>query len=297
MFRLIHISDIHLGPMPRVHWRNLLSKRLTGYINWQRKRAREFFPHVLNNLTAHIRAANPDHIIVTGDLVNLALPEEITRARAWLKDLGSGRDVSIICGNHDAYIKDMLETAITSWQDYLIGDDGIAVRDNSSFPILRRRGPISLILVNTALPTKPFDATGVFDQDQAEKMEKLLHQEEGRCRIIAIHHPPFANATVPSKRLIGDKLFRQVVKASGADLVLHGHTHLDTLEWIDGPVNKVPVICVPAGGQEVAGKKPAAHYNLFEIQTKGNRWQIQQNKFGYDKDNFNIQRLDKSPLL
>ena len=254
MYRLAHLSDIHLGPMPKVHWTKLLSKRLTGYINWQRNRARQFSPAVLRTLTSHMLSATPDHILLTGDLVNLSLDDEIERARQWLIDLGQGQDISIVCGNHDAYVNGAFEVAIDAWQEYLVGDDRKPVRDNSSFPVLRRRGPCSLILVNTALPTKPFDATGLFDQQQAERMEKTLSTERKNCRIIAIHHPPFANATAHSKRLIGDDLFRKVVKRVGAELVLHGHTHLDTLEWIDGPQKPIPVICVPAGGQEIGGR-------------------------------------------
>ncbi len=297
MFRLAHISDIHLGPMPKVSWTRLLSKRLTGYINWQRKRAKEFSPDVLNGLVTHMRSASPDHVVITGDLVNLSLHEEIEQARNWLNWLGNGKDISIICGNHDAYVKGLLEVAIKSWQDYLIGDDKKPVKNYASFPLLRRRGPCSLILVNTAVPTRPFDATGSFDQAQAEQMEKLLHQERKNCRVILIHHPPFANATTSSKRLIGDHLFRDVLGKSGAELVLHGHTHLDTSARIDGPDKPVPVICVPAGGQEMGGRKPPAQYNWFEIETENDRWEISQSKFGYRDQNREIVQLGETKLL
>ena len=38
MFTLTHLSDPHLAPLPKPHWSELLSKRVTGYINWQRRR-------------------------------------------------------------------------------------------------------------------------------------------------------------------------------------------------------------------------------------------------------------------
>ena len=40
MFRLAHISDVHLGPLPDVTYRDLASKRMVGYVNWQRNRRR-----------------------------------------------------------------------------------------------------------------------------------------------------------------------------------------------------------------------------------------------------------------
>ncbi len=297
MFSLAHISDTHLGPMPKLGWTDYFTKRVTGYINWQHNRAREFSPDVLRHLTDHMTSASPGHIVVTGDLVNLALHEEIARAKLWLEALGTGQDISVICGNHDAYIKGMLEVAIDAWQNYLIGDDGVKVKNNTSFPLLRRRGPCSIISVNTALPTKPFDATGLFDQKQAEKMEKLLQQEKDNCRVILIHHPPFANATDHAKRLIGEELFRDVVKKTSAELVLHGHTHLDTTTLIEGLDKSVPVVCVPAAGQATGGRKPAAHYNWFEIEADGERWAISQSKIGYRAERQGIGRLGESIKL
>jgi len=297
MFTLAHISDVHLGPMPKVHWSDLLSKRITGYINWQRNRARNFSPSILNKLAAHLNSANPDHTVITGDLVNLSLPVEIERAKRWLNSLGNGNDISIVCGNHDAYVNGMLEKAIFAWQEYLVGDDQIAVANNDSFPILRKRGPCSLILVNTALPTRPFDATGLFDQSQAEKLEQLLNLQTDRCRVILIHHPPYPNATKPSQILIGDDLFRDVIKSIGAELILHGHTHRDTLNWIDGPMRPAPVVSVPAGGQAVGGKKPAAHYNWFEIDAASDGWSINLRKFGYQERESGIAQLDSIKLL
>jgi 3',5'-cyclic AMP phosphodiesterase CpdA len=291
MYRLAHISDAHLGPMPNIGWTKLLSKRLTGYINWQRNRAKQFSPDILSGLLSHMLKARPDHIVITGDLINLSLAEEIARAKIWLEAIGSGKNVSIVCGNHDAYIKGMLEVAIQSWQEYLIGDDRKPVINNSSFPILRHRGPCSLILVNTAVPTKPFNSTGLFDQEQAEKLEQMLHQERDNCRVILIHHPPFENATSPSKELIGQQLFRDVVHQKGAELILHGHTHLDTYVQIDSPDKPAPVICVPAAGQGIGGRKPAARYNWFEIEGKSGNWNINHTKFGYRDNNQSITRL------
>ena len=40
MFRLAHLSDVHLGPLPDVSYRQLASKRITGYLTWHRNRAR-----------------------------------------------------------------------------------------------------------------------------------------------------------------------------------------------------------------------------------------------------------------
>ena len=45
MFRLAHISDPHLGPLPKVGLGDLASKRAFGYFNWQRNRRRDMARH------------------------------------------------------------------------------------------------------------------------------------------------------------------------------------------------------------------------------------------------------------
>ncbi len=69
MFRLAHISDIHLSPLPRVRYRELASKRITGYINWLRNRKDAMGGTVLDALVADMLAHAPGHVAVTGDLV------------------------------------------------------------------------------------------------------------------------------------------------------------------------------------------------------------------------------------
>ena len=67
-FLLAHLSDLHLGPLDRPGIRDLAGKRLTGWLNWERGRARVHNMDVLDALIADIRARNPDHVAVTGDL-------------------------------------------------------------------------------------------------------------------------------------------------------------------------------------------------------------------------------------
>src|SRR5690606_17956973 len=102
MFRLAHLSDVHLGPLPDVTYRDLASKRMVGYVNWQRNRRHIMQDSVLASITTDIEAAGADHLAVTGDLVNLALDGEIELAKLWLETLGSPEAVSVVPGNHDA---------------------------------------------------------------------------------------------------------------------------------------------------------------------------------------------------
>ncbi|MEX2319542.1 MAG: metallophosphoesterase, partial [Bauldia sp.] len=99
MIVLAHISDVHLGPLPAVRWRELASKRAFGYLNWSRSRARIFEADILAAIVADVRASRPDHIAVTGDLVNIGLDAEYDTALDWLHALGDPHDVTVVPGN------------------------------------------------------------------------------------------------------------------------------------------------------------------------------------------------------
>ena len=73
--------------MPLVKRRDLMSKRMLGYVNWHRGRKFVHRREILDIITSDVVEQNPDHIAVTGDLVNLGLPEEFLRAAEWLNDL------------------------------------------------------------------------------------------------------------------------------------------------------------------------------------------------------------------
>ena len=115
MFRLAHLSDIHLGPLPDIAYRQLVSKRILGYVNWQRNRRRFLHDGVIDAIVDDMKANAPDHIAVTGDLVNLALDREIELARLWLETLGDPHDVSVVPGNHDAYVPGALDRICRAW--------------------------------------------------------------------------------------------------------------------------------------------------------------------------------------
>ena len=109
MFRLAHLTDPHLGPLPRPHLRQLLSKRLTGWYNWHRGRRGMHDMELLARLVFDIREQNADHIACTGDTCNIGLPSEWAVSRVFLEGLGLPDKVSFVPGNHDAYVPGALE--------------------------------------------------------------------------------------------------------------------------------------------------------------------------------------------
>jgi 3',5'-cyclic AMP phosphodiesterase CpdA len=264
MFRLAHISDPHLGPLPPIAWQQLMSKRITGYVNWQRHRGKVMASPVLTHVISDLKAQQADHLAITGDLVNLGLDAEIANARAWLDILGTPPDVSVA-----------LAKACKSWAPFMTGDElPKALTAASIFPFVRVRGNVAIIGVSSAIATIPFVARGELRPGQAKRLAILLSAcgEQGLFRVILIHHPPVRGAAAMHKRLFGIGLFQGVLAKHGAELVLHGHTHMPTLYRLEGRQAPVPVVGVPSTSQAPDGLRQAAGYNLFEISGRKGAW-------------------------
>jgi 3',5'-cyclic AMP phosphodiesterase CpdA len=262
-FVLAHLSDPHIGPLPRPRLKELASKRLFGYLNWHRGRRAVHRADALAAIGRDLRRARPDHIAVTGDLVNIALAPEFERARHWLESLGCPADVSLVPGNHDAYVQSAALHRDRHWAAYMTGDD----EAGAAFPYVRRRGPVALVGLSTAVATGPLMATGRLGIDQIARTGALLDElgGAGLFRVVMIHHPPLAPPASRHKRLIDAAALRRVIATAGAELVIHGHDHIHACATIAGNGAMVPVIGVPSASAAAGPRRHAAAYNLYVI--------------------------------
>jgi 3',5'-cyclic AMP phosphodiesterase CpdA len=292
MFILAHLSDIHLAPLPRPNLFELVSKRGLGYINWLRKRRRIHRPEMLAKIVADLKARKPDHIAVTGDLVNLSLTKEFTRASAWLTVLGEADTVTVVPGNHDSYVRSAETMALQHWAECMRGDD------NENFPFVRRRGPIAIIGLSTSLPTAPLAATGRLHGDQLARLGEILATlgRDNVFRVVLIHHPPTEGAH-HFRRLRNAAEVRAVLRKFGAELVLHGHHHKSSLAWLPGPQYRIPVAGVPSASGAPGYHDDPAGYNLYEIDGEPGAWRCTLVARGWDKDDGRVTELRRQPLM
>ena len=244
MFRLAHLSDPHLGPLPPVRLRDLMSKRLTGYANWRLGRGDAQDMAILGALIADIEAEHPDHIAVTGDFANIGLPSEFATTRRFLEGLGPPERVSAIPGNHDVYVSGSaaaLTPAIGPWMT----SDG---EREPGFPFLKRRGRVALIGLSTGVPTPVFVAAGRLGAAQIERLDRVLASlaREEAVRIILIHHPPHQSGATRLRQLTDGESLRRTLARHGCEAVLHGHNHRASLASIPGPRRPIPVIGAPS---------------------------------------------------
>ena len=273
MFRLAQLSDPHLGPLPPVSFAELASKRVLGYLNWHLHRSKTLMQgSSVETVLADIKRAAPDHIAVTGDLINIGLEPEIVNARRWLDQIGHPQDVSVVPGNHDAYVPGSVDRAIAAWAPFATGD----ATAGPAFPYLRRRGDVAIIGVSSAIATGPFMATGLVDADQGKRLANLLREtgDAGLCRVVLMHHLPVDGATKWKSRLLKADQFRAIIAEAGAELILHGHTHRASTNWISGKTRPVPVVGVQAASLQPSAQKRGAGWNMFEIERNNRSWRI-----------------------
>jgi len=292
-FTLAHLSDPHLPPLPAARLRDLAGKRALGYLNWTRNRHKYHRRDVLDALVADIRGQRPDHIAVTGDLVNLALEAEFAPAQAWLEGVGAPGDVTVVPGNHDSYVRATRHRFVGTFDEYLRGD---SESGTIRFPFVRRRGPIALIGVSTAVPTPPLMATGRLGPKQLQALDRMLAQlsAEQAFRVLLIHHPLRSDSRI--KRLTDSKALRSLLQRHGVELILHGHDHIHSTMWFEGPTGKIPAIGVPSASALAHRHYPAAAYNLFSIARVGNAWRCEQTIRGAG-DGSIIRELDQIRLF
>ncbi len=280
MFTLAHITDPHLAPLPSPRPGELLCKRLVGFLSWRLRRRHIHQPRVLAAVMADIAAHAPEHIALTGDLANLSLVAEFQRARAWLEAAGPPARITVIPGNHDAYVAVPWEDGLGYWADYMTGDMRVAgaagVAAPHGFPFVRQRRNVALIGLSSAVPAPWRRASGRLGTRQIEALAGILAdlRTRGFCRIVLIHHPPLPGLAVPRKALEDADSLKAVLEREGAELVLHGHNHMHMRNLLESRHGPVPVIGAPSASAIARGHKSAAAWYLYRIRRQAGAWRI-----------------------
>ena len=261
MFTLVHITDLHLAPLPIPTADEMSFKRRLAYISWTKNRHRIHHPDVIAAIAADIKTVAPDHIAVSGDLTNMALDREFENATRWLEQFGDDSKISVVPGNHDAYRSDYEEAIEKHWSRFTAGD---------GFPFMREFDDFALICVSSGVKTQPFMANGVVSDEQLAKLEAMLADaaDKGLPRVVMIHHPVHSGATKVRKKLTNSREFRAVIDKAGAELILYGHLHKPLRTSI--PANGGLAAIRGAGSASASGfdgTRPA-HYHVIRVTDK-----------------------------
>ena len=212
---------------------------------------------LLSRLVEDLRSQHPDHVAVTGDLVNIGMPVEFRRAAAWMETLGLRRRRQFragqsrrLCPGGDADADDDLPAL----------DDRRFVRVELSLPARARSGRGRRPQFRRS--TAPLMATGRLGPRQLEGLAALLDETGGRgCTRGSCSSTIRRSQGAPPLRGLTDAAaFERVVRDHGAEAILHGHTHKQLVRSLPSRAAKtvggrVPVLGAPSAA--AATRDPA----------------------------------------
>ncbi|MCP3868868.1 MAG: phosphodiesterase, partial [Gammaproteobacteria bacterium] len=172
----------------------------------------------LTRCVAHINALEPtpDLVLVTGDIANLGLAEELERAALILKSLHV--PYYVIPGNHDS--RESLRAAFDEKRCPSQSDKFIqyVVEDH----------PIRLIAIDTVHPGQP---GGQFCAERAQWLDQRLAENRSQPTVIFMHHPPLKLGVLETDEdgfEGAEHLTKIIDKYTHIKRILSGHVHLIT---------------------------------------------------------------------
>ncbi|HEY8086661.1 MAG TPA: metallophosphoesterase [Polyangiaceae bacterium] len=302
--RIAHFSDLHVLSLEGIGPGRFLNKRITGYANLRLKRGHVHRPAYVRAIAREIKRCAVEHVVVTGDLTNLALEPEFEAVRRMLEEeLGlSPRDVSIVPGNHDLYTRGALTTKRFAkyFHAYMDGDLpelGVDVGPGR-FPFVRLRGPAAIIGLSSAVPRLPFFAAGRLGTAQLDALAKVLEHPEVRSRtpVVLVHHPahnPLSRIATLLRGLDDAALLWTTVRDVPRGLLLHGHLHQRIQRPLATSRGHMQSVGATSASLEHEDAARMAGFNVYEIDAGGAVKRIEAHVFDPARDRFDVQSVPK----
>ena len=223
-----HISDIHWLDTTGARWTDFLNKRLTGGLNLLLGRAKTHTKEAAQCALETLKSAGCDHLIITGDLSNLALTAEFNSVNRVIHRFFDDARLTIVPGNHDFYTYESFRAHRFEKLIYQPGNFDVGM--TRRWPFVNIVGDIAIIGLNSARPRPWFVAGGILGSEQLNDLQKILKRSEvsSRFKIIALHHNLFQVVTAPGecfRNLRERKELIEIAQANHVDLIVHGHDH------------------------------------------------------------------------
>lgn len=266
-----HISDLHWLDMHGARVRDFFNKRWIGGLNLLAGRARKHTQDAVLSALDALKRADVDHVVLTGDLTNLALNAEFHAVKDVLNRYFDDSQLTIVPGNHDFYTRESGKKKRFESIVYRNGCPGeLDLTQGNVWPFVRLRGDVAIIGLNSALPRAWFVAGGRLGEVQLLALEQLLQHPEvkSRFKIVALHHHLFRVVRSPGERwrhLDDRKAFLDICQKYNVDLIIHGHNHDFTQMRVGN------VLISEAGSCSVSFFKHdnrAGKFNIYEIENK-----------------------------
>lgn len=276
-FTIAHISDLHL-PLETIQFSklSLCNKRFLSFLSWQKRRLtlqKKNLDLVIRDMHAH----RPDLVLISGDLINLALPEEFKQAAEWLHQLPFP-NILVVPGNHDYLIQTHWHNTHAYWTPWT------KAYEQNDYPTITKINQVAVIGISTAVPTPPFFASGYIHQNQLERIKEALRKtkEEKLFRIVMLHHPPISGITKERKALRNRKKLQEILMEEGAEMILYGHTHKTTTQKF--PNTNIPMLGIASASSNATRLHRQAAWRKIIVNNQNTHLNVQ----------FSIRALDRT---
>ncbi|MEE8554608.1 MAG: metallophosphoesterase family protein [bacterium] len=239
-YKVIHISDPHFHRLPTraAEW---MSKRGIGALNLMLRRAHQHPLARARKMVEAIRSQPWDHLVITGDLTQLALDAEFALAREILEPLleGGAERVTVVPGNHDRYVDDpRARAAFRRYFGDFSGEGEISTKQ------LTERW--WLAGWDSTRATRAFDASGRVRPETLAATERWLAGLPAGARVaIANHYPVLSPPDYPSPHLHDLDNREEVLQwllAHPIELYLHGHVHRNWVMTLEEGMRPLTVV-------------------------------------------------------
>ena len=257
--RIAHLSDLHVLDLTGTSPLRFLNKRATGVANLLSARRDAHPVRIAEALAAALGPAglDVDHVLITGDLSNLALPSEFLRAQAIVRAIGGPDRVTVIPGNHDVYTAGAMRTARfeSFFADWMVdlpvlpaAIEAARTAGRAHYPFGKTIAPgVRVYGLSSAITAPPLVAWGKLGDAQLAKLRDLVAQEPRgtdprahdaaiHTRIVMVHHNlhPRSGVAEQTARLLDRAALITTLRDIGATALLHGHTHPPQQHRLDG---------------------------------------------------------------
>ena len=300
--RIAHFSDLHVLALEGVGFARYMNKRLTGAVNLALRRApldelsgawraaAERVPKRLRKKDFHrteyvrtvareVARSRIDHVVITGDVTNLALEPEFLAARTILEgELHLGpSEVSLVPGTHDLYTRGALrDKRFTQYfAEYTHSDLDVGVDVGAGhFPYVKLRGPVAVIGLCSAVPKPAFIASGELGRGQLDALSRALEHDEVKKRtpVVLVHHPPVGPRSaidMLTKGLRDGAELRERLQPVRRGLVLHGHLHKRIQSALPTAAGEMLVVGATSASLHHEHAARMSGFNVYELADDG----------------------------
>lgn len=302
--RIAHFSDLHVLALEGVSRSRFLNKRFTGLVNLRLKREHKHRPGHVRAVAREVARAKVDHVVITGDLTNLALEQEFEAVKQLIEtELGlDSKHVTIVPGNHDLYTRGAMRAQRFTrfFAPYLESDLPELAADISlgRFPVVKLRGPVALIGMSSAVPRPPLVASGELGAKQLDALARILAHDEVKRRtaILALHHPihnPPSRIKTLVEGLVDAADLESVIAPLESGLLLHGHLHNRMQRSFPTKSGSVLAVGATSASLHHENEHRMAGFNLYELDGDGGLVDVVAHVFDPKTDTFHIERVPR----